>query len=65
MLHKMMRKPGKTNVQTVNVMAYHNEFGSEKYGVHTLASMLKRYGAKSKNGGIVASRAINQPHAKP
>lgn len=64
-LHKIINDPGIMNVHIVNVIAYHNEFGLEKYGTQIPMSLYTRYGATSNNGGIVPSIARNQPQAKP
>lgn len=64
-LHTIINDPGIMNVHIVNVIAYHNEFASVKCGKQIPMSLYKRYGATSNNGGIVPSRATNQPHTKP
>lgn len=58
-------KPGITSVKMVNVMAYHKDLAAEKCGAQMPTLMSNRYGATSKNGGIVARMATNQPHANP
>lgn len=65
MLHKIINDPGMMNVHIVNKIAYQREFSDEKFGKHIPISLYKRYGATSKNGGIVEIIATNHPQIKP